>query len=204
MSTEEEEEDEDEDEEANEERARIEGDIDKVEIEFHCSISVKRSLIDLLISNNISCWPCADISWNVQVVQLVHELKAADIEEYRKKIVERDKNKDEDVAEERRAEREAEKVRGERSKFDGKEKSEEGEERLKRESEKNNDQSDLQRVPSPAAVFTFDQEDIQTSKLLSFERVNIRRSNNPNMATSKPLTSKCFPTGPYCILMNPK
>ena len=35
MSTEEEEEDEDEDEEANEERARIEGDIDKVEIEFN-------------------------------------------------------------------------------------------------------------------------------------------------------------------------
>ena len=170
MSTEEEEEDEDEDEEANEERARIEGDIDKVEIEFHCSISVKRTLIDLLISNNIHVWPFADISWNVQVVQLVHELKAADIEEYRKKIVERDKNKDEDVAEERRTEREAEKVRGERSKFEGNEKVEEGKERL--EMLDNNDQSDLHHVPSPAAVFTFDQEDIKTSKLLSFEKVS--------------------------------
>ena len=169
MSTEEEEEDEDEDEEANEERARIEGDIDKVEIEFNCSISVKRTLIDLLISNNIHVWPFADISWNVQVVQLVHELKAADIEEYRKKIVERDKNKDEDVAEERRTV--VKKVKGERSKFEGNEKKvEEGKERLEREN--NNDQSDLHHVPSPAAVFTFDQEDIKTSKLLSFEKVS--------------------------------
>ena len=103
------------------------------------------------------------------MVQLVHELKAADIEEYRKKIVERDKNKDEDVAEERRTV--VEKVKGERSKFEGNEKKvEEGKERLEREN--NNDQSDLHRVPSPAAVFTFDQEDIKTSKLLSFEKVS--------------------------------
>ena len=104
----------------------------------------------------------------------MHELKAADIEEYRKKIVERDKNKDEDVAEERRTV--VEKVKGERSKFEGNEKKvEEGKERLEREN--NNAQSDLHHVPSPAAVFTFDQEDIKTSKLLSFEKV----SNDPSM-----------------------
>ena len=83
---------------------------------------------------------------------MVHELKAKDIEEYRKKIVERDKNKDEekDIEEERRMVVE----RGER-----------------RKREEDDDNQSEQRVPSPAAVFTFDQEDIQTSKLLSFEKV---------------------------------
>ena len=83
---------------------------------------------------------------------MVHELKAKDIEEYRKKIVERDKNKDEekDIGEERRMVVE----RGERRKRE----------------EEDEDQSE-DRVSSPAAVFTFDQEDIHTSKLLSFEKV---------------------------------
>ena len=99
----------------------------------------------------------------------MHKLKAADIEEYRKKIVERDKNKDEEVAEK-------EKVRGERSKFERKEeKAEEeirhnAEEEVREELERN--QSDLHHVSSPPNVFTFDQEDIQTSKLLSFEKVS--------------------------------
>ena len=103
----------------------------------------------------------------------MHELAAADMEEYRKKIVERDKNKDEDVAEERRivVERDVEKAKGgERSKFEGEEKTGEARERLERGND--NDKSDLHRVPSPPAVFTFDQEDIQTSKLLSFEKVS--------------------------------
>ena len=88
----------------------------------------------------------------VKVLKLVHELKAKDIEEYRKKIVERDKNKDEekDIGEERRMVVE----KGERRKRE----------------EEDEDQSE-DRVSSPAAVFTFDQEDIHTSKLLSFEKV---------------------------------
>ena len=88
----------------------------------------------------------------VKVLKLVHELKAKDIEEYRKKIVERDKNKDEekDIEDERRMVVE----RGERRKRE----------------EEDEDQSE-DRVSSPAAVFTFDQEDIHTSKLLSFEKV---------------------------------
>ena len=103
---------------------------------------------------------------------MVHEPKAKDIEEYRKKIVERDKNKDEDkdIADERRmvAERDKnkEKSKGERSKFEGKEES--GLFHIEDEFDPN--ELD-QRVPSPAAVFTFDQEDIQTSKLQSFEKV---------------------------------
>ena len=82
----------------------------------------------------------------------MHELKAKDIEEYRKKIVERDKNKDEEVAEK-------EKLRGERSKFDGrKEKTEEeirenAEEEVREELERNH--SDLHHVSSPPNVFTF-------------------------------------------------
>ena len=105
---------------------------------------------------------------------MVHELKAKDIEEYRKKIVERDKNKDEDkdIADER--DKKDEKGKGERSKFEGKEESEKPKEgRIGFQmDDDDDDQSELdQRVPSPAAVFTFDQEDIQTSKLLSFEKV---------------------------------
>ena len=192
MSTEEEEEDEDEDEEANEERARIEGDIDKVEIEFHCSISVKRTLIDLLISNNISFWPFADISWNVQVVQLVHELKAADIEEYRKKIVERDKNKEDEDKDDKTKEDEDKGIRehrrrivvqrdtnkGEGSKFDKREKKDDKGGDAFQIDDTSDDRNHLEHIEqceyrekSPAMVFTFDQEDIQTSKLLSFEKV---------------------------------
>ena len=107
---------------------------------------------------------------NEQVLKLVHELKAKDIEEYRKKIVERDKNKDDDkdIADERRmvVKRDEEKIKGERSKFDGEVES--GLFQIEDEF----DQSERdQCVPSPAAVFTFDQEDIQTSKLQSFEKV---------------------------------
>ena len=109
---------------------------------------------------------------------MVHELKEKDIEEYRKKIVERDKNKDEDkdIAGERRMVVERvkieEKGQGERSKFERKEESEKSKEvGIGFQMEDDDDQSD-QRVPSPANVFTFDQEDIQTSKLLSFEKVS--------------------------------
>ena len=112
---------------------------------------------------------------------MVHELKAKDIEEYRKKIVERDKNKDEDkdIADERimvvKRDKDKEKGKGERSKFDGKEegeKTKEGGIGIGFHTEDELDQSELdQCVPSPAAVFTFDQEDIQTSKLQSFEKV---------------------------------
>ena len=113
---------------------------------------------------------------------MVHELKAKDIEEYRKKIVERDKNKDEDkdIANETRMvgkrNKDEEKGKGERSKFDRKEEGEKtkegGENQRGFHKEEEFDQSELdQHIPSPAAVFTFDQEDIQTSKLQSFEKV---------------------------------
>ena len=177
MSTEEEEEDE----EAIEERARVEGDIDKVKIKcwplFHfCQKKVPNR--SFLMLYKFLFLPFCEYLVE-QVLKLVHELKAKDIEEYRKKIVERDKNKDEDkdIADERRmvVNREMEKGKGERSKFDGKEESEktkEGGIGIGFHTEDELDQSEVdQCVPSPAAVFTFDQEDIQTSKLQSFEKV---------------------------------
>ena len=99
-------------------------------------------------------------------MRLVHELKAKDIEEYRKKIVERDKDKDKDSADERRRDGSSRtSSKGERSKLDcGKVK-----EDVHGSDDPRNDRGE--RFPSPAAVFTFDQEEIHASKLLSFDKV---------------------------------
>ena len=108
----------------------------------------------------------------VQVLRLVHELKAKDIEEYRKKIVERDKDKDKDKdsADERRREgRSRASSKGERSKLDGHEGCGKVKEDVNGSEDPRYDRGE--RFPSPAAVFTFDQEEIHASKLLSFDKV---------------------------------
>ena len=106
----------------------------------------------------------------VQVLRLVHELKAKDIEEYRKKIVERDKDKDKDSADERRRDGSSrESSKGERSKLDGGEGCGKVKEDENGSDYPRNDRGE--RFPFPAAVFTFDQEEIHASKLLSFDKV---------------------------------
>ena len=106
----------------------------------------------------------------VQVLRLVHELKAKDIEEYRKKIVERDKDKDKDSADERRRDESSRaSSKGERSKLDGGEGCGKVKEDVHGSDDPRNDRGE--RFPSPAAVFTFDQEEIHASKLLSFDKV---------------------------------
>ena len=104
----------------------------------------------------------------VQVLRLVHELKAKDIEEYRKKIVERDKDKD--SADERRRDGSSRaSFKGERSKLDGHEGCGKVKEDVNGSEDPRYDRGE--RFPSPAAVFTFDQEEIHASKLLSFDKV---------------------------------
>ena len=117
----------------------------------------------------------------------MHELKAKDIEEYRKKIVERDKNKEDEVKEDedkgirehrRRMVVQRDTNKGEGSKFDKREKKDDKGDDAFQIDDTNDDRNHLEhskqheyREKSPAMVFTFDQEDIQTSKLLSFEKV---------------------------------
>ena len=108
----------------------------------------------------------------VQVLRLVHELKAKDIEEYRKKIVERDKDKDKDKdsADERRRDGSSRaSFKGERSKLDGGKGCGKVKGDFNGSEDPRNDRGE--RFPSPAAVFTFDQEEIHASKLLSFDKV---------------------------------
>ena len=123
---------------------------------------------------------------------MVHELKAKDIEEYRKKIVERDKNKEDEDKDDKTKEDEDKGIRehrrrmivqrdtnkGEGSKFDKREKKDDKGGDAFQIDDTNDDSNHLEqskqreyREKSPAMVFTFDQEDIQTSKLLSFEKV---------------------------------
>ena len=123
---------------------------------------------------------------------MVHELKAKDIEEYRKKIVERDKNKEDDDKDDKTKEDEDKGIRehrrrivvqrdtnkGEGSKFDKREKKDDKDGDAFQIDDTSDDRNHLEHIEqreyrekSPAMVFTFDQEDIQTSKLLSFEKV---------------------------------
>ena len=122
----------------------------------------------------------------------MHELKAKDIEEYRKKIVERDKNKEDEDKEDKIKEDEDKGIRehrrrmvaqrdtnkGEESKFDKRAKKDDKDGDAFQIDDTSDDRNHLEHIEqreyrekSPAMVFTFDQEDIQTSKLLSFEKV---------------------------------
>ena len=120
----------------------------------------------------------------------MHELKAKDIEEYRKKIVERDKNKEDEDKDDKIKEDEDKGIRehrrrivvqrdankGEGSKFDKREKKDDKGGDAFQIDDTSDDRNHLEhskqhREKSPAMVFTFDQEDIQTPKLLSFEKV---------------------------------
>ena len=207
MSTEEEEEDDD---QTNEER--VEGDIDKVDDYDDDDDGVGWNVLPSLGEKKFwtfslsKSWPCQPLCvktfdiwafcrWSIigcQVLKLVHELKAKDIEEYRKKIVERDKNKEDEVKEDKIKEDEDKGIRehrrrivvqrdtnkGEGSKFDKREKKDDKDGDAFQIDDTNDDRNHLEqskqheyREKSPAMVFTFDQEDIQTSKLLSFEKV---------------------------------